>query len=143
MIVLTLVTLGNPGTGVWEVCRHNGGEEHRFLSGDPSSGVQAEGNGYHHSPPHNEASHHCGEDHHGDHHEPCDHEFFFMDHDWSLSGSRVALTHPGPAHTLPLSVTAFGHTPSPRRLSSSHGVPRAPPESWECNQFVSTIRLLV
>ena len=144
LLLLSMVAWGNFAMGTLEICRHSDGETHLFFSGGSCAGLHVEGDNHSHVHGHTDDAHDCGDNHHEDHHEPCDHEAYSLEHDWSLSGSRTALVSPASFLTLPAGQTISAFAPNDRAILRSNGLSRAPP--WRAGNtliYLRTIRLLI
>lgn len=142
--LLTMVAWGNFAVATFEICRHSDGQTHLFFSGGSCAGLHVEEAGHSHDHGHMDGTHDCGDNHHEDHHEPCDHESYSLDHDWSLSGSRIALASSAQILTLSIEGTTSALAPRVGVGDPSNGFSRAPPgESESTLSYLRTIRLLI
>lgn len=144
LMLLTLVACGNFAVVTFEICRHSDGQAHLFLSGEFCAGLQLEEAGHSHDHGHPNGTHDCSANPNKDHHEPCDHESYSLDHDWTLSGSRIAIPSSAQILTLSIEGTAFAFAPGVGVGNPSNGFSRGPPASFRSTLiFLRTIRLLI
>lgn len=145
VLLSALLVFGILTNGALEICRHNGGEAHLFISGFSCDGLHATHGEHHdHADKQPVNTHNCGNHHHDGHHEPCDHESLSIVKDWSYSVSRPAL--PIPEH---IGIQTFLDSVASAALKFDAikfaiSCSRAPPVSTGARiHYLSTIRLLI